>query len=305
MVLPNFIVVGAPRCATTTLHYYLARHQQVRMSAIKEPNFFLFGRGGEPSIAEPSIIRKSVKGQEAYEQLFGEPSSEERAIGEASPLYLYVREAAERILAVCGAIKIVCLVRDPVERAWSHFLYALPDQAGDDAEAQFRELCEAEIRAGPGYEPYRTETHLLRLGRYGEQVRRYQRLFGTENVEVLVLEQLEREPGRTGDELCAFLGIDPAPLTVADRLNISGKRTGGLAGPVGRVVRRLQPTIKGALPPRIAGRLALLRAKVDDRSLHPVAFTDTAYRARLQSWFRDDIDDLAAATGANLSHWLS
>jgi hypothetical protein len=304
VVLPNFVIVGAPRCATTTLHYYLARHPQVRMSAIKEPNFFLFGPDGSASIAEPAIVRKSVRTRAEYEQLFGDPGPREVAVGEASPLYLYVREAAERILALCGAIKIVCLVRNPVERAWSHFLYALPELAEGDAEAIFAALCDEEIRAGPDdAAPYRTRTHLLRLGRYGEQVQRYQALFGEDRVKVLVLEELERDPGSAGDDLCRFLGVHAEPLTVADRMNISGKRNGGLTAPVRRIATRLQPIVKGALPPRVAGKLALLRAKVDDRSLHPVSLGDRALRARLLEWYADDIAVLEEATGADLSHW--
>ena len=303
MVLPNFIVVGAPRCATTTLHYFLAKHHQVATTQIKEPNFFLFGPGGVPSIDEPSIIRKSVRSQTAYEELFGHPSSTQTAAGEASPLYLYVREAAERILALCGAIRIVCVVRDPVERAWSHFLYALPELAAADGTGAFARLCDDEIRGGPEYTPYQTPTHLLRLGRYGEQVTRYQELFGAEQVKVFVLEELERDPASAGDELCDFLGIDRSAESLAERMNISGRSAGGVGGGARQLIRKVQPVLKSVLPPKVAGRLALLRARVNDRGLTPVAFDDETLRARLVDWFSDDIAVLESATGAELGHW--
>lgn len=303
MVLPNFVVAGAPRCATTTLHYFLSRHDQVAMTQIKEPNFFLFGPDGVPSIAEPSIIRKSVRSRGAYEDLFGHPTSTQLAVGEASPLYLYVREAAERIVELCGPIRIVCVVRDPVERAWSHFLYAMPELAEAHGSAAFARLCDDEMRAGPGYTPYETRTHLLRLGRYGEQITRYQELFGTEQVKVFVLEELERDPAAAGDELCDFLGIDHSVQSLAERMNISGRAGGGVGGGVRQLVRKVQPVLKSVLPPKVAGRLALLRARLNDRGLTPRALDDDAVRAGLVEWFGDDIAVLESAIGADLTQW--
>lgn len=301
MALPTFLVIGAPRCATTTLHYALAGHDQVRMSAIKEPNHFLFSAAGEPSIEERSIITKSVRSRSAYEGLFGrDPNG--MAIGEASPLYLYVRDAAPRIREACGPARIVAVVRNPVDRAWSHFLHAFPGISAGDAEGRFAELVEAELVGGPGYTPYRTPTHLLRLGRYGSQLPSYLDAFGPERVLVLLLEEVERDPAATGACLGNFLGIDPVPLDAT--YNTSGRTAGGDAlGRLRAVVGRVQPLVKAAMPPRVAGRLARLRATVDDRSLHPVPMGDAVLRARLDEWFADDVASLSELLGRDLSHW--
>ena len=79
-MLPNFLVLGAARCGTTSLHYYLAEHPDVCMSSIKEPNYFLFDEAGHPCIDDRRIIAKSVSERSRYERLFVDRGA---AIGEA------------------------------------------------------------------------------------------------------------------------------------------------------------------------------------------------------------------------------
>src|SRR5690606_18050372 len=70
---PDFLVVGAPRCGTTALHYYLAQHPGIAMTAIKEPNFFLFDGPGDPRrplVDDKAIITKSVSDPAEYDRLF-------------------------------------------------------------------------------------------------------------------------------------------------------------------------------------------------------------------------------------------
>jgi len=303
--VPNFVVAGAPRCGTTSLHYYLRQHPQVCMSAIKEPNFFLFGIDGLPHIAEEPIIRKSVRKLSDYSALF-RPTTATRAIGDVSPLYLYTRETAARLLAVCGVIRVVCVLRRPAERAWSHFLHAMPDIAGAQRDERFAELVEAEMRAGPGYEPYRTRTHLLRLGRYDEQLGRYLDTFGEENVLVLLTEELAGDGRGALTSVCDFLGVDPSEeLELDQRYNTTGS-----GGPTGwsaarRLVRRVQPALKSALPPRLAGRLAEVRAARFDAGLGPTPPLDPSTASRIAEWCADDVAALGLRIGRDLSSWTA
>jgi hypothetical protein len=304
VILPTFLVVGAPRCGTTSLHHYLQQHPQICMSTIKEPNFFLFGASGESFIAEPGIVRKSVRTLAEYTQLLRR-TAQHQAVGEISPLYLSVRQTAAQILATCGLIQIVCLLRSPAERAWSHFLHAFPEHSGDEATAAFAEMVRAEMARGPDAdEPYRTRTHLVRVGRYAKQIQRYRDVFGDEAVLVALTEDLESDTSGTLARICAHIGVDADHEFEADRrYNLSVSRATGVASGARRAVRKVQPTVKALLPPSLAGRLGRLRMAVDDRPMTGPAPLDPALRAEINEWCRDDIERLSTMIGRDLSGW--
>jgi hypothetical protein len=301
VILPSFVIAGAPRCGTTSLHYYLRQHPQICMSAIKEPNFFLFGPDGRPHIAERPIIRKSVRKLSDYVALF-RTSPATVAIGEASPLYLYARATPAQILALCGVLQVVCILRRPADRAWSHFLYAFPGVPAVDRDRVFAEMVEAEMRAGPGYEPYRTATHLLRLGRYGEQVRRYQALFGADHVRTLLTEELADDGAGTLGNVCRFVGVDDGfAFELGARYNPSASSSAGST--LRRMVRRATPTIKSMLPPRLAGRLAEARMERSAAVVTPAVPLDPSLARRIADWCAEDVDELAGLIGRDLSAW--
>jgi hypothetical protein len=301
LILPTFVIAGAPRCGTTSLHYYLRQHPQIAMSAVKEPNFFLFGRDGRPHIAEPPIIRKSIQKLSAYSGLF-RPTTQTRAIGEASPLYLYTEPTPAQILAVCGVIQVVCVLRRPADRAWSHFVYSTTAD-GSDRHRVFEELVEAEMRAGPQYEPYRTRSHLVRLGRYAEQVRRYHETFGAENVQVLLMEDLHSDRAAALAELCRFVGVDDTfTFDLSQRYNPSGIAPDNALAR--RVVRALTPTIKAVLPNRLAGRVAEARmGRASATSQAPPPAMDPTVARRIADWCAGDVEELASLLGRDLSAW--
>jgi hypothetical protein len=302
MLLPTFLVAGAPRAGTTSLHYYLRQHPQVCLSIIKEPNFFLFGQGG-PLVRERSIIRKSVRSTRRYAGLFrAGPAT--RAIGEVSPLYLYTSPAIERIVAMCGLIPILCVLRRPVARAWSHFLYAFPDVPEVDRQRVFSELVTAEMRAGPDYAPYRTRTHLLRLGLYDEQVRRYQEAFGEGRVTVMLSEDLERDGPTTLLSLCRAIGVtDDFDFDLAERFNTATPSSPRSGGGLGQVMRALTPTAKRLLPPGITARLAAARVAREPTNATPQPGLDPSIAGDLAAWCAADVDALAARLGRDLSSW--
>src|SRR5690349_24956673 len=118
--MPDFLVIGAPKAGTTALHAALARHPGLYMSAVKEPKFFLTD-GPPPTKGGPGdalTYREHVWRRDRYEALFdAAPAGALR--GEATPLYLYDRAALGRIHAAIGHVKLIVVIRDPVERAHS------------------------------------------------------------------------------------------------------------------------------------------------------------------------------------------
>lgn len=296
-MLPTFFVLGAARCGTTSLHYWLGQHPEIAMSAIKEPNHFVFRPGPDgpqPCIADDRrLLAKSVPDRASYERLF--PSTGVRAAGDASPLYLYTRETPALIADVVPAARLVAVVREPVDRAWSHFVY-VNDQLGHSAPSAFAEAARAEMPLG--YEPYRTGTHFVRLSRYAEQLQRYLSVFPREQLLVLSYDDLVGHPATALRRICQLIGVDASfGFDTGVRYNPSA----GASSPFGRLDRALRPAfpyLKRMLPGSVAGRLAARRARLraahrDGSDVHP----PDDVRAALTEHFRPDVEWLARETG--------
>lgn len=292
-MLPNFLILGAARCGTTSLHYYLAEHPDICMSATKEPNHFLFEptpSGPRPCIADDRrLLAKSVPERDRYERLFTTPAA---AVGEASPLYLYTRETPELIRAAVPDARLIAVVREPVDRAWSHFAY-VNDDLGDATATAFAAAVERELPLG--YEPYRTGTHFLRLSAYAEQLRRYREVFPAGQLLVVSYDDLIGRTGETLAGICRFLGVaDDHPFDTSVRYNpSSGEQS--LVARFDRLARPAYPYLKRALPARMTGRLARSRARL--RAAHRADAEDPIpadVRHALDEHFRDDVEWLAS-----------
>lgn len=127
--LPNFLIVGAPRCGTTSLYYYLSQHPKVFMPRIKEPCVFIYSALRKSSYKDAQdpywdAFRERedyVSTLVEYVKLF-EGVEQEEAIGEASPQYLsHYRVAIPEIKKQLGDVKIIIILRNPIERAFSHY----------------------------------------------------------------------------------------------------------------------------------------------------------------------------------------
>jgi hypothetical protein len=296
-VLPTFFVLGAARCGTTSLHYWLAQHPDIAMSAIKEPNHFVFRQGEngpEPCIADDRrLLAKSVPDRTAYERLF--PSVGVRETGDASPLYLYTRETPELIAGAVPDARLIAVVREPVDRAWSHFVY-VNDDLGDDGPEEFARAVKRELPLG--YEPYRTGTHFVRLSGYAEQLERYLAVFPRDRLLVLSYDVLVRDPAAALIRVCEVLDVDAA---FAFDTSVAYNPSSGASSPFGRIDRALRPAfpyIKRALPSGIAGRLAARRARLraTHRSQQAIRPTE-ATRQLLAEHFERDVTWLARETG--------
>ncbi len=199
-VLPNFFVVGAAKAGTTSMYRYLKQHPDVYMPTVKEPHWF--------SRLEPNPGQgfRPVTSEEAYLSLF-EGWRGERAVGEASPSYLWDPKAPDRIARSVPDAKIIVLLRDPVDRAFSHYL---ADARHGIQGRPFHEALRAD-HASPtkGW----GKSHLyVELGLYCGQVSRYLERFGEGDVLVLFFEEVFADPGSTKcslERVLDFLGVDP------------------------------------------------------------------------------------------------
>ena len=213
MALPNFLIVGTAKAGTTSLFEYLGQHPDVFVPPVKEPCFFSSGL--------PSFTHNRTD----YENLFAGRTSE-KAIGEASTPYIYDPDAAGRIRCLLPDAKIIILLRNPVHRAYSEWMFnafelgcepLLFEQALDAEDeragaAAFRERCTTVHYSSFLY---------FRAGLYHDQVKRYLDLFGRRQVRVYLFEEFVRDPGAVCRDAFDFLGVNPSFLPTFEAHNVS------------------------------------------------------------------------------------
>lgn len=196
---PNFFIVGAAKAGTTSLHAYLSQHPEVFMSALKEPHYFSF-----PDVKpEFDNFMPAIRDSHAYQELFT-GSEGYKAVGEASPSYLCDAGAAMRIRSTIPDAKIIISLRNPVERAYSHYL--MEHHAGRETLLFDKALEADQSRSQKGWG---VSFQYVELGLYADQVERYLNAFGRTKVLVILFEDLIRNTTLVMQGVARFLGIDP------------------------------------------------------------------------------------------------
>lgn len=191
---PNFFIVGAARSGTTSLHEYLSRVRGIHMSHIKEPSFF----------AEEVGALAYHFNEEEYLSLF-RPKNGENILGESSVMYLVDSSAPSRIHARISDAKIVIMLRDPIDRAYSHFLHHL--RYGIDTTFDFFEAIKDDYRKEKnGIHP---AFKYIEVGMYSHQVQRYIDLFGRDRVKIIIYEdEFKPKTKETVQDVVYFLGLE-------------------------------------------------------------------------------------------------
>ena len=226
MTMPNFLLIGAAKAGTTALYDYLKQHPQVYMSPLKETNFFALagdpldfrGPGDDRTINHWS--KTTLEGyQIEYTWVDGE-----KAIGEASPLYLYSPKAPPCIREYISDAKLIAILRHPIERAYSAYLHMLRD--GRETLTDFRQALEAEdARIRDHWEHI---WHYKRMGLYGEQLQRYYDIFDPDQIKVYLYDDFCSDPGKVMRDLFFFLGVDEDfNPDMSSKPNVSGHVAAG------------------------------------------------------------------------------
>jgi hypothetical protein len=295
--MPTFLVIGAARSGTTALHQYLRQHPDVFMPEAKEPNFFAF-EGRDLDFCGPAAdwVNNSVTRTEDYDRLFA--GSAHKARGEASPLYLYVDGTAPRIRARLPEVRMIAVLRDPAEQAYSHFLYAKRNMIEplDDFEAAIQAADERMRRRWQPLFDYAD------FPRYAQQLERFYACFSREQIRLFLYEELQHDPLSVLGQIFAFIGVDSSFVpNTSHRPNAGGRpRNTWLQDLVMRphAVTRL---IGAAVPYELRLRL---KDKLSDRNLRRDALPAGA-KALLRARQRDDTLRLQDLIGRDLAPWLA
>lgn len=291
-VWPNFFIVGAAKAGTTSLWAYLRQHPDIYMpetDALKEPAFF--------------SELKWIKSLDAYLRIF-EKGRGRRAVGEASTAYLTCPESAARLRESCPDARIVIILRNPADRAFS--LYNWMIREGYEWIEPFERALEEEDRRAADEAFHRSNPQYFynylyfRSGLYAGQVARYLDLFPRERILFLLFDDLKRDAVGATRRLCEFLGVssdfspepevfNPARVPYSAPMQCRIRRATHAMG------RVYFPRVEWIKKAGFAANLALGKGKPTKLG--------AALRAELLARYESDIAKTGAAIGRDLSHW--
>ncbi len=215
--LPDFFVLGPPKTASTSLHYYLGQHPEIFMSEKKETRFFDLDYN---------------KGISFYEKYF-EGATTGICKGEATPTYAFLPFVARRIYEYLPNAKLIFTFRDPVERAYSGWLMR---SAKGNEKLSFRNAMEENLEqrdridffSGDISEAWledqtglgkRNEISLrtyIEGGLYSEQLKAYQKYFPEENIQMITLDEIKKDADAVMKTIFTFLGVDNTFNCISD-----------------------------------------------------------------------------------------
>jgi hypothetical protein len=202
----NFLIIGVQKGGTTALFDYLGDHADVALSREKELHFF-----------DDETQDWAAPDYGAYHARFDDPAG--RPLGEATPIYSYWPGALERIATYNPAMKLILVLRDPVDRAWSH--WRMEYARGVEREGFARCIRQGRQRLFDA-EPwgFHREFSYVERGFYGEQVERILTLFPREQLLILTSAGLESDPAVALASVRAFLGLPPGQAPTPRRVHV-------------------------------------------------------------------------------------
>lgn len=303
MTLPNFLVIGAAKCGTDALCRFLGQHPDIYMCPNREPNFFVAEGQREIPYRGPGdrdafeALDMWVSTLDQYEQLFAGVGGQ-TAIGEGTAWYLYFDAAAERIKRYISEAKLVAVLRNPVDRAYSAYTMLLGD--GRETLGDFAQALAAEPeRTRRNWDPlYR----YVDMGFYARQLRGYRRRFDPAQIRTFVYDDFNARPLDVVQDIFRFLGVnDRFVPDTSTRHNVSMVPRHRSFHQLVAGAYPLKQALKAVVP---AGIRRPLKQRILSHNLQRPSPLDPAVRRQLVDVFRSDILELQELLGRDLSAWL-
>lgn len=283
MRLPNFIVGGALKAGTTSLNYYLKQHPEVYMSPFKEPRYFAYDPAGTAD-ADGNGLHFPVTSLEQYAALFAE-ATDEKAVGEVSPHYIISPIAPRRIAETLPDVKLIFSLRHPVKRAYSVYWQAV--RLGNESRPVEQALTAAE--------------HRVRNGRYYALLQKWYEQFDAAQIKVILFDDLARDALAVFQDVCRYLGVDD---TFVPDLTIRNKGGALKSQRLGRFFEQLKNSpLKQAIDPAVPGWVRDRVSDMRNRNFEEPPPIPPDVAARLNAYYREDIEQLEDFLGRDLSIW--
>lgn len=298
MTMPNFLIIGAGKSGTTSLYDYLDQHPEIYVSPTKETNFFAL-EGQELNFQGPNVQEQfnswTITSLSEYRRQFAGFKGE-KAVGEASPLYLYSERAPERIRHHVPEAKLIAILRHPADRAYSAFTHLVRDSREEPDFAWALKREEERIR-----ENYPWIWHYRRVGFYHEQLSRYYDTFDPVQIRVYLYEDLRDDAESTVRDIYTFLGVDESFVPDTSlKQNASGLPKSKLLNDILSKPHPLKKGIRTLVPKQVRRRL---RRSLSERNLKKAPPMSPEVRLDLFKGYREDVLKLQELSGRDLSHW--
>lgn len=295
---PDFVVVGAGRAGTTSLHAYLAQHPHVFIPARKSSGFFYaMDLGGSPYEADRRGLPEwFISDSEAYQALY-HPCRPDQAAGDVSPVYLASTRVAARIAAWQPDARIVVILRNPVDRVYSRWVGRRRD--GVEPIASFEALVDGEADTPLVRDD--AQAAYLAGGMVSHIIQSYVDRFPPDRIHILFFEDFATDTAAAMSGVCRFLGVDDSfrfDLTTIHNRS-GGRIRNPVLGAAWAASARLRRAIRPLLPSR--WRDAAFRQVTANTDRVPLSPT---VRRRLIELYRGEVGTLSRMTGRDLRHWL-
>ena len=276
---PNLLLIGFPRCGTTALAYTLSKHPDIFVCEPKEPHFLAFN-GTQLKISGPgkeAFSTDRVYKQEQWQTLFSK--KDDRYLLDASVTTVsYPESSTKNIEMFCDPdVRLIVMLRDPVERAHSSYLYNLA--RGWNA-GSFEEGLEKETqRIKDGWQ------HLWFfkwLSDYEPRMQPFETRFGRSNICYLSTEEFKKNPQRVANKICRFLNIENMKIDSSERVNAGGKPRSRAFTSLTRIIRGY-PVLHGVVKKITSQRL---RERVREINLSRPGMRNST-RIKLETEFQE------------------
>jgi len=277
--LPDFIIAGAQKCGTTSLHRYLGAHPALYLPRRpQELHFFDFDEN----------FSKGIDWFAEHFTLAGPAQT----VGQTSRLYLYDERVPSRLANALPQARLIFLLRDPVARAYSHYWHQV--KKGAERLPFMDALAMEKERLQGGYDPRRQYSYVDR-GRYSQQLARFARLFPRSQMLLLSTEALGARPLQTLARCFDFLGVDPLPADLVARF--AAKRFNEAQIPRWPALQRWIGSRRGRMP--------FVANVIDKVNLRPATTPPMPEEARayLADQFAEDTARLESEFGFDTSAW--
>ena len=315
---PNFFIVGAPKCGTTAMTYYLMQHPEIYMAMRVPPKSQLkrFAQK-EAEILLPKVkelhffgsdleFRTPRMSQKEYLSYFDGVVDEKR-IGEVSIWYLYSRMAVREIKAFNPDADIIIMLRNPVELMYSQ--YGQMVYRGYEAILDFESALQAESerkqgRRLPDMIPLIDALFYREIVQFTSQVKRYLDIFGRERVHIIIFDDLKADTAAVYRETLRFLGVDESFKADLKVVN-SSKRVRNRR--IDNFIRRppvwLKCTVKVLTPRFFRRKLVHLFSKLNIEN-KPRPPMDPELNERLRAEFAGEVKQLGQLIDRDLTFWI-
>ena len=293
--LPNFLIIGAAKAGTTSLYYYLKQHPQIFMSSVKEPRFFAL-EGEELNFQNPdnAINFTSITNFIDYTSLF-ESVTNEIAVGEASPLYMYSNKAIDRIHKYIPEVKLIAILRNPVDRAYSSYKHLIALEKSTFAEA----LLEEENRINNNWAHL---WHYKNAGYYYKQLKPYFDRFDKSKIKILLFEDLMSKPLELLREIFSFLEVDTTFIPDMNTQNVSVNPKYKFLDRILNGRNVIRSSTKMIVPERARKFLANGVRGWNSKEFPPIP---SEVKLHLIDEYKEDILNLQELLEIDLSSWLA